>query len=467
MTGTLLTAAYAAPRLALLAACMVSALAVAVHFRAHLPRFAAASLAVLLFGYAFFHRSFAYLGVPPVFVGEIVLASLVVAGLLAGRPTRILRSRSAIALVCFQLVGLTTTLPYIAVYGLESLRDAVLWAYGAVALAILALGQQATLARAVAVYGRFVPLFLCLVPAMIVAGRVSPGLTESLTIRGAAILDPKSGDVAVHLAGIAAYLGLRLHKSQAVRRGLPWLPEWIAWTLWLLSFGLISDNRGGMLAIFVGGLVFVVLSRRPARLWKPVVLSLFLVALATAWQVEVSTDRDGRSVSVSGIVERLTSAFVDTGQEHVDATKEWRLRWWSDIVGYTIGGEFRWLGKGYGINLADDDGYQTEADGSLRSPHNAHMTVLARSGVVGATAWLAFLTSLLLPLARTALAIDGERRSYAILLIVYLVAALVNASFDVYLEGPQGGLWFWALAGASMHLAFSSGRGQRLSGART
>src|SRR5690606_40731091 len=107
---------------------------------------------------------------------------------------------------------------------------------------------------------------------------------------------------------------------------------------------------------------------------------------------------------------------------------EWRLRWWSDIVGYTIGGEFRWLGKGYGINLADDDGYQTEADGSLRSPHNAHMTVLARSGVVGATAWLAFLTSLLLPLARTALAIDGERRSYAILLIVYLVAALVNAS---------------------------------------
>ena len=26
-------------------------------------------------------------------------------------------------------------------------------------------------------------------------------------------------------------------------------------------------------------------------------------------------------------------------------------------------------------------------------------------------------------------------------------AFMVNSSFDVYLEGPQGGIWFWALMG--------------------
>ena len=50
-------------------------------------------------------------------------------------------------------------------------------------------------------------------------------------------------------------------------------------------------------------------------------------------------------------------------------------------------GPYKWTGKGYGINLADDDGYQI--DGSLRSPHNGHMTILARSGLPGITLWAA------------------------------------------------------------------------------
>jgi hypothetical protein len=29
----------------------------------------------------------------------------------------------------------------------------------------------------------------------------------------------------------------------------------------------------------------------------------------------------------------------------------------------------------------------------------------------------------------------------------YWVAFIVNASFDVFLEGPMGGVWFWVLFG--------------------
>ena len=32
-------------------------------------------------------------------------------------------------------------------------------------------------------------------------------------------------------------------------------------------------------------------------------------------------------------------------------------------------------------------------------------------------------------------------------ILAYWTALLVNGSFDVYLEGPQGGIWFWCIFG--------------------
>ena len=35
-------------------------------------------------------------------------------------------------------------------------------------------------------------------------------------------------------------------------------------------------------------------------------------------------------------------------------------------------------------------------------------------------------------------------------LLAYWVAFLINASFDVYLEGPMGGMWFWTVWGVGL-----------------
>jgi hypothetical protein len=32
-------------------------------------------------------------------------------------------------------------------------------------------------------------------------------------------------------------------------------------------------------------------------------------------------------------------------------------------------------------------------------------------------------------------------------ILSYWCACLVNAAFDVFLEGPQGGIWFWSIVG--------------------
>ena len=35
-------------------------------------------------------------------------------------------------------------------------------------------------------------------------------------------------------------------------------------------------------------------------------------------------------------------------------------------------------------------------------------------------------------------------------ILCYWTASTVNATFDVYLEGPQGGIWWWSIVGLAI-----------------
>lgn len=130
-------------------------------------------------------------------------------------------------------------------------------------------------------------------------------------------------------------------------------------------------------------------------------------------------------------------------------TFRWRLYWWETIIDYTIKGPYFWLGKGYGINLADSDGFQVTRDHSLRSPHNATMNFLARSGWPGLILWLAFLLALGIAMFSGVISkrFAPGLREQLLWLLAYWLAFLLNSSVDVFLEGPMGGVWFWSLVG--------------------
>ena len=79
------------------------------------------------------------------------------------------------------------------------------------------------------------------------------------------------------------------------------------------------------------------------------------------------------------------------------------------------------------------------------------MTILARAGVPGLTLWLGFLAAwlaMILSTMRTAQR-RGETAWAGLFVFVacYAMAALINATFDVALEGPMQGIWFWCLIG--------------------
>ena len=112
------------------------------------------------------------------------------------------------------------------------------------------------------------------------------------------------------------------------------------------------------------------------------------------------------------------------------------------------------------MNLAVDDGFATtgrRAAAPLRSPHNSHMNILARTGATGLGPWSCLLASwfaTVMSCARQAWRKgDGAWGNLLLFIVCYWMASVVNSSFDVALEGPMMGVWFWTLVGFGLGVA--------------
>ena len=106
------------------------------------------------------------------------------------------------------------------------------------------------------------------------------------------------------------------------------------------------------------------------------------------------------------------------------------------------------------MDLAEDDGFTLGGTRPNRYPHSAHMNMLARAGVPGLVLWI----GLLLMWARTVFrcwadsirARHHQWEALFLFILGYWASFVVNASFDVFLEGPMGGIWFWSLMGIGL-----------------
>lgn len=403
-------------------------------------------LAAGLMCYALLGRGFAYLGLPPIYFGEL----LVMLGLcvtLTGRGLSALHTAAGWALLAFCSWGALRVLPDVQMYGLEALRDAVIWGYAAMAFVVAALlsRRPERLARTVRFYGAFAAVFSVAAPLMWVLLREWenapswPGVNVPMP-------HMKGGDVLVHLAGVTAFWGLGVGGCTSERT-----QRWL-WPMLALGIAIVGvASRAGMLALLAAGSLAIMLRPRSPLWWRLVAAWIIgLTLLGTTGSV-IDLKFKGRELSFSQIVENFRSIAGDSDKGNLEGTREFRMNWWRDIVGYTFGGKYFLTGKGFGFSLADSDGYQVLEDGSLRSPHNGHMTILARMGVPGITLWAATQTAWASSVLLTWLqARRAGRRRWSRLLAflgVYWTAFLVNATFDVYLEGPMGGIWFWCVFG--------------------
>ena len=267
---------------------------------------------------------------------------------------------------------------------------------------------------------------------------------------GVPLLQAKGGDLMVHMTGITAFLVLGFMRQRLLWIGLA-----------AFSSGIIMvSNRGGMVAFVLGvGLAWLLRPRGEGVGSRKLIYAfvwLLVLGAIIGPMVELKVQGGSRDVSVEQLVENVKSVFGSLGLRHprrhqeVAAPVVDRDRGLHLSTAPTSG-----PGKGFGINLAESDGFTLgEADDGLRSPHNGHLTMLARAGVPGLALWLlvhiAWFAGMMRAWAQARFA--GQRRwmaLYAWLSSIWL-AALINASFDVFLEGPMGGIWLWCVMGAGI-----------------
>ena len=170
---------------------------------------------------------------------------------------------------------------------------------------------------------------------------------------------------------------------------------------------------------------------------------IVILAMPLYLSTNLEENFQGRSLSIQQLKENAVSIF-SSGEEGTTLSdnKVWRLVWWARIVDYTFLGEYFLWGRGLGMSLASTDDVDYDpTEGNLRSPHSFHMTVLARFGVPIFFLWLYWMYLHLRNIRRP------DLDPFMLVLLSISFSFLINASFDVFLEGPMGAMPFWIFVG--------------------
>lgn len=404
-----------------------------------------ALLALVLFG-----RGFAYIGLPPLFACEMILLVGLFGLLICGRWWVILRMPQMILLLALCGWCLIRTVPFFGIYGVDAVRDAVIWGYSlfAICIAAVIVCQPTLLLMLVNRYRYFYKIALISIPFLWFTFQF---VGESLPVwpwSGTPILYMKAGDLQVHLGGIIGFWASEVAGGTAMIWFIP---------MFINAAILGPVNRGGMMA-FMSSLAVSMIFRPLNRwAWTFVLIATFGLSFLLVTGISFKVSFSERPISGEQLIGNFTSIFGGGKQgdlEELQGTKEWRMNFWGAIIKDTVYGPNFWKGKGFGINLVSDYGFIIDDEEAVRDPHNGHISMLARAGVPGFALWI------LLHAAWALGIIDGYIRStfagrkrwagLFMWLLIYWLMVMINCSFDPYIEGPMGGVWLWSIWGTGI-----------------
>jgi hypothetical protein len=409
-----------------------------------------AFLGFVLLGYALMGKGFAYLGLPPLYMGEIAFLSGIIIFLRTGVSVGAMTTLPAVLLLALMALVLARTIPFVGIYGFDAPRDSAIVIYGGFAFIVVGLLLED--ARRINLVLHLYRFMLAGLPIMFMSLWLTKYWGDDIPklFGPVPIVDLGPSSVGTHLAGTMIFVLIGYRKVS-----IAWLLVWFA-TLALVG----ATNRGATLAALVPiTIALLALGRYRLMITTVVVTVVTFAALLTIESTfgtyEEAKDSMDRPVSAHQIVENAKSIFGQSGQQ-AEGTKQWRLNWWDIIINDTFHGPHFWTGRGFGINLADADGFAGTSDRHnprppTRSPHNAHMTMLARAGIPGVVMWEVVLLSWFATMAGAIVTarLRGHEQwvELFVFVVCYLTAILINATFDVVLEGPMQGIWFWCLFG--------------------
>jgi hypothetical protein len=171
--------------------------------------------------------------------------------------------------------------------------------------------------------------------------------------------------------------------------------------------------------------------------WLPLVM---LIVIPFYVSIQVNENFQGRSIGFEQIKDNFGSIIGAGVNVNSENNVTWRLIWWAKIIDYSFSPTGAFIGKGLGMSLADSDGILS-VDDELRSPHNFHLNIMARFGFILFFIWMYWIYLIIKPIFKKQLG------TLSLAISCIIMAFLLNASFDVFLEGPMGAMPFWTWVG--------------------
>jgi hypothetical protein len=233
-----------------------------------------------------------------------------------------------------------------------------------------------------------------------------------------------------------------------------------------LAFGISSRHRGLAFQTWACALLVIAAARnrsalicaiitlalwvRPTRRSAAMVLVL-LVAGFALFQLELQMPiGQYREVSARQFVANFVSLYAPERGAQIDRSTEdttrWRLRIWREIVTDAQERGFILSGLGWEVNLANHYRFQGSADpgavDALRSPHNFVVGMIARGGFCVGALWAAVAVLTVYTVIRRK-AVDPVSKEFKRVLLTVLLLCLVNSLTDVFMESPQNAVLFW------------------------
>ncbi len=402
-----------------------------------------------------------YLGVPPLFWGEIVMILLSVWLL---RNVCSMQERAGglpsltVAVLLFMTLGAVLTARDFMQWKLDAVRDAALWYYAQFFFVGL------TVTRYQRISDRIWHVLTHVWVAALVWGSADlatkgtlSSLGPVLPWRGVGVLSNTGSELGQNIALGAVILMCR-HTLPAIRnfRILRTLLALGGLALFAASYG-----RGQKVAFVIAVLLAVVLTLGRGR--PPMVARTLVCALLIAGILGIGIAALA-DVNIGALTQM--DRFEEAASGAQEGTHYWRMIWWEHLNRAVMRNN-PWFGLGFGLNLCVYNPYlegTEDLQWVARSPHNINMTVYSRMGLVGASLW-----GLILVLGPGRLLLRAwngftgtrvytpARREELLFWLMMLLTTWINSSFGVLMEGPVLGIWFWFALGFACGRSLDSG----------
>jgi hypothetical protein len=411
--------------------------------------FAVWFLLLYLAGITIIGKGPTYIGVPPVFLGEVVMAT----GLLFIAPWCSLgeafQGRNAgltLLIVAWLILGAVLTAFGVPEWGLDALRDAAIWYYALFFFIGLGLSCRDRIAdrfwRILCVFWIFAMLWG--------AADLASGKTLSLSgpiipWRGVPFLFNARDESGQNLA-LGAFIVIGT--SYLLRK--PLLRAFLVPSS-LVALALLAASEGRAVKLGCAGAlaVLLVFSFVKPRIGLASRIRLLMIGAVPAVILALM------------LIPNLASKMqLDrfTGTRDSDGTAEWRLIWWQRLEHEVLTRDPLFgLGFGESLHVYHPALAKFSDPWMLRAPHNFNMTVFTRMGIVGCAIWAGILFGSIGVLAMRVWrnGVDSGtyspgRREELLFWLAMIVYTFVNSSFGVLMEGPVLGIWFWLAMGFAL-----------------